>query len=167
MGGYPRATNDRLAVAPFRQECKIPHTAPLTPLDEQPPLAPNTPMPNTFLDILEPWAAKQMVAHWNQLQRWHAHGGSRPRARAWGHDAIKRQCQGRTFDLRGGPGRTKLLAMRGTAIPPIINTVAVANYFADFPHRRLLDMLVNGVRFQADLPLHHVMALNLSTRCTR
>ena len=51
--------------------------------------------------------------------------------------------------------------MRGTAIPPVINTVAVAQYFAEFPHRRLLDMLVNGVRFQADLPLQHVMAPNL------
>lgn len=62
-------TDDRLAVAPFRHECKIPRTAPLPPLEEQPPLAPGTPMPSTFLDILEPWAARRMVAHWNQLQR--------------------------------------------------------------------------------------------------
>ena len=154
-----------LATMPFAHRCPIPRTLRLPPRDEPPPDLPLPQAPVSCWDCIEADAAAQIRDHWQRLERWHCdQSGRRPPARAWSSSAIKLPWRraieaGCTLDFRGGKGAW--LRPNELARDAIMSREVAAQYFADYPHQRLVGMCLDGVSYQAPLPPQIVLTPNL------
>lgn len=106
-----------------------------------------------------------ILDHWRRLEKWHLdQSRARPAVRAWSALAIQEPwrgavLQGYTLDFRGGAGTW--LHPDAMARKPIMAREVARQYFAAYPHQRLVGMCLTGVSYQAPLPLAIVLTPNL------
>ena len=123
--------------------------------------------PDCIEDIVEPWALEEIKAWLRACAAWHAAGGpdkSRPRARAFGPDAIKPQARGQYWDLRNGRGDIRPWRPYTPAERQARTCVRLdhaAELLKDCVDKEFVDFLLNGVRFHAGLEPQIVLMPNL------
>ena len=138
------------------------------PLHEPTPAAapPGGWWPHDIFDILQRWCVHEIRAWLTAMDVWHASGGPRPHAVAFGRDAWRPRAWGYPWDLRGGPGNIRLLS---AAREPRRTCVHVDRLDALLPgcfDRALVSMMRYGVRFEAHLDHQIVLMPNLLSMYT-
>ena len=153
----------QLADLPFSHRCAIPSTSRLPRREALE--TPSTPPAADCWECVEPAAAREMLEHWDKLEAWHRRPTqTRPSARAWSVTAIREPwrtpiLKGWTLDFRQGRG--EWLHPDELARPSIISREVAARYFHNYPHQRLVGMLLDGASYQAPLPPAIVLSHNL------
>eukprot|EP00966_Prymnesium_polylepis_P324532 7380571-Prymnesium_polylepis.1 len=135
---------------PYHRRAQVHPTPPIAE-PQRPKRPPGGWWPWDVHDIVKPWALERIAKWFRALRLWHERGGppeSRPRARAFGPDAVYARARGYPWDLRGGPGKIRLWGEDGPNPVTDLDADVASDIFADCKDRELVSMIIHGVTFK-------------------
>ena len=163
-----RPDAERFLAMPFARRCPIPTTQPMEQRWPPPRWPAHVPRPTSVLDTFMPQHGKQLATHMSEVEAYNTQrvdGGRtrRPEPKSWSDEARYPWLQRKAMRFKGA--ECELLGAGGPALETRLHKEAMLWLFKEYPHRRLLSLVVHGVRMADGMEseMHTSVAANLDS----
>ena len=163
-----RPDAERFLSMPFARRCPIPTTEPMAQRWPPPRWPAHVPRPTSVMDTFVPKHGEQLAKHMAEVeaynkQRVEGTRARRPEPKSWSDAARYPWLRRRAMRFIGA--KCELLGAGGPALATRLHKEAMLWLFKDYPHRRLLSLIVHGVRMSdgMEVEMHTSVAANLDS----